>query len=113
MDGKRVVSMPPPAARVPAPNTRQPVVAIVFPRYVAGAPNILRALPKPVAFARLLSQCMGVQHRLEPRHVTRFVGWIRALACYELDFSDLGSAVATMVTVASGGSPYSAAGGGA
>jgi hypothetical protein len=80
---------------------------------VAGAPNILRALPKPVAFARLLSQCMCVQHRLEPRHVTRFVGWIRALACYELDFSDLGSAVATMVTVASGGSPYSAAGGGA
>ena len=111
MDGKRVVYMPPPAARVPAPNTRRAVVAIVFPRYVAGVPNTLRALPKPVSFARLLSQCMGVQHRLEARHVTRLVGWIRDLSCYELDFSDLGAAVAAMVTIASGGSPCSSRGG--
>lgn len=111
MDGKRVVYMPPPAARVPAADTRRAVVAIVFPRYVAGMPNTLRALPKPAAFARLLSQCMGVQRPLEARHVTRLVGWIRDLPCYELDFSDLGAATATMVKIASGGSLYSSRGG--
>ena len=111
MDGKRVVYMAPPAARVPGPNTRRPVVAIVFPRYVAGAPNTLRALQKPVSFARLLSQCMGVQRRLEARHVTRLVGWIRDLACYELDFSDLGAAVVTLAKIANGGSPDSSPGG--
>jgi hypothetical protein len=47
----------PPAVRVPVAL----VVMIVFPRYVASAPNTLRVLPKPVFFARLLSQCMGVQ----------------------------------------------------
>ncbi len=105
MDGKRVVYMPPPAARAAASDTRRPVIAIVFPRYVAGAPNALRALPKPASLARLLSQCMGVQRRLEARHVTRLVRWIRDLSCYELDFSDLGAAVATLVKIANGGSP--------
>ena len=111
MDGKRVVYMPPPAARVPAPNSRRPVIAIVFPRYVAGAPNTLRALPKPAALARLISQCMGVQRRLEARHVTQMISWIRDLSCYELDFSDLGAAVSTLVKIANGGNLSSSSGG--
>ncbi len=111
MDGKRVVYMPPSAARVPAPNSRRPVIAIVFPRYVAGAPNTLRALPKPAALARLISQCMGVQRRLEARHVTQMISWIRDLSCYELDFSDLGAAVSTLVKIANGGNLSSSSGG--
>ena len=86
---------------------------MVFPRYVSGAPNTLRALPKPASFARLLSQCMGVKRRLESRHVTLLVRRIRDLACYELDFSDLAAAVATIATIANGGSSDPSRGDGA
>jgi hypothetical protein len=111
-DAKRVVYMPPPAERVPRHDTRRPVVAIVFPRYAAGEPNSLRTLAKPAALARLLSQCTGVGALLETRHVARLVAWISDLRCYEMDFSDLGAAVADLITIATGGSEAPARRGG-
>jgi hypothetical protein len=54
---------------------------------------------------------MGVQRRLEARHVTQMISWIRDLSCYELDFSDLGAAVSTLVKIANGGNLSSSSGG--
>src|SRR5690349_2286596 len=57
-DGKDVVYLPPPRESLPSTNEPQPVAAVVFPRYAAGASVSLASLTKLDALKQLMDECL-------------------------------------------------------
>lgn len=91
-DGKIVRYVPPPASA--KGNRPAPVSHIFFPLYRAGESTRLEPLAQSEAFARLMTQCLALRHRLDNDTVDRLVGWMAGLDCYALTFSSLDEAVA-------------------
>lgn len=95
-DGKRVVYLPPTGTQAPP---QAPVRAIVFPRYVAGAPTVCRPIPKAAALARLMTQCLVIRQRLTPQRVRAMIGWIAAVPCFEAVVGSLDDGVAALASL--------------
>jgi hypothetical protein len=98
-DGKIVRYLPPPG-KLPEAGWR--ARWIVFPRYVADADTVLRPIGKIEALQRLLAECVSMPAPLDAEVVRALVGWIGAMACYDLIQSDLDRAV-SLIRSAVGG----------
>jgi hypothetical protein len=98
-DGKAVVYVPPQPGQI----RRDPgfVSHIFFPQYAAGAATKLEPLSRPVAFTRLMDQCVALRCRLDSDNVREIVRWISKIDCYSLTFSSLDEAVALVRTITS------------
>lgn len=95
-DGKRVAYLPPPPDRLPHPETRGTVRALVFPRYKAGAAARCKPLAKTAALARLLGQCTVIEGRLDAAAVGRLVAWVGGLECREIVYGATADGVAAV-----------------
>ena len=89
-DRKVVRYIPPPVAAAGYP--RACVNHIIFPKYVAGAENNLKPMPRAVALGRLMDQCMALRRRLDRDIAVELVLWIAGISCHELIFSSLDAA---------------------
>lgn len=98
-DGKRVAYLPPPPDRRPSSERPRPVRALVFPRYVPGAPASLAPLPRAEALQRLLSQCLTVAEPLDVDRVETIVRWIAGIPCHALEFGNTDGAVEALASM--------------
>ena len=88
MDGVGVRYLPPPN---PPPPSPLPVSALVFPRYRAGAPTTITALPPLEALQRLADT--GSSARPLVSQDIRAMLQLASLPCYALRFSELDKAL--------------------
>jgi hypothetical protein len=93
-DGRTVRYLPPPAARLADPDRTYPIATLVFPRVAAR--TSLRAISRPDALRRLLSQCLVLPERLDALRVRNLLTWVRGLRCYELATGPLPEALAAV-----------------
>jgi hypothetical protein len=63
--------------------------ALVFPRYVRGAPTRFQSLSVQEAFVRLLSDRVYLGCPIEDAALRGFIGWLRRVGRYELNYCDL------------------------
>ena len=92
-DGKRVGYLAPPADRLPAPDDRETVRALIFPRYAASTRTSCVEVPKAAALARLFGQCTVLEGRLDAGSVGRLVDWMKGVTCRELIYGVTSDAV--------------------
>ena len=92
-DGKRVGYLAPPADRLPAPDERETVCALIFPRYAAGARTSCVEVAKAAALGRLFGQCTVLEGHLDAGSVGRLVGWMKGVVCRELVYGVTSDAV--------------------
>lgn len=76
-----------------------PIVAIVFPKFVAGSAPELRRLSRASALARMAEAGYDLSGELDSASVEALVSWFTTLECYELRFDDLDDAVAIFAGV--------------
>jgi HprK-related kinase A len=87
---RRVTYLCPPDDRWPSgPATPK---LIVFPQYVSGARTQMSAMPRSVAFERLLAHSFSAGN-LAAEGIQQLVQLVQACACYELTVGDLDDAV--------------------
>jgi hypothetical protein len=67
----------------------RPAKALVFPRYVRGAPTRFQSLSVQEALARLLSDRVYLGYPIEDAALRGFIGWLRRVGRYELIYCDL------------------------
>ncbi len=94
-DGKVVHYIPPPAGA--AEQTALPVSHIIFPRYAADAPTRLVPVERYDALGQLMGECLAMRQRLDRQNVSDLVRWIAGVACYDVTFSSLETAVDLVV----------------
>ncbi len=66
-----------------------PARALIFPRYVAGAPTRFRPLSVTDAIARLLADRVYLGYPIEPAAVRGFVDWLGRIPRHELIYSEI------------------------
>ena len=99
-DGRRVRYLPPPPDRLPPPDARRPVRAIVFPSYAPDDPRgRLRRLDPTEALPLFLAQCVGVAAELDTARVARMLHWFNGVPRFELGFANLAWAVDAVLDV--------------
>lgn len=98
-DGQQIKYWLPPLAQLPPEGHRFNVAAVVFPRYRAGARCELAAIPRSVGLLRISEAGYHLQGRLDADWLEATLAWLEALACYELEYSDLDEALAAFAEV--------------
>jgi hypothetical protein len=93
-DGKRVIYLPPPRGSLPPAGAAQPVRALVFPHYQAGAATQWQDMTAAEALQRLLAQWLYVPGRLTLAQVKALVAWIAAVPAADLTYASLPDAIA-------------------
>src|SRR5262249_17905627 len=92
-DGKRVRHVAPPGWLHLETVEGLAVRWIVFPRYGSGGLTEMCALGTADGLSRLMAHCCGLPERLTHEKVSGIVQWIEGVACFQLEFSDLGTAI--------------------
>jgi hypothetical protein len=75
---------------------RYPVKAIIFPKYTPESVTSMQPLPKTQALDRMFRECVSMPADLTEDRVSRLVAWIKGVACYSVEFSDLDTAVSAI-----------------
>jgi hypothetical protein len=88
-DGFKVRYLPPLPDSMPSPGHSAEARLLVFRRYVAGSPQVLRRLAPLEAFGRLMDHCVAIPRPLVLADAQSLVAMVRRLDCYELTGSDL------------------------
>ncbi|WP_119458763.1 PqqD family peptide modification chaperone [Rhodospirillaceae bacterium SYSU D60014] len=95
-DGKRARYLAPPWTIGGHDGTGIRVRWIVFPRYRPDAATALRPLTPAEGLQRLVALCSGLRESLDSDKVRRLVGWAAGIDSFEMDVSDLDSAVSCL-----------------
>jgi HprK-related kinase A len=99
VEGARFVHMRPPSDSVRRAREGAPPGWVVLPRYAAGHPTSLEALPKAQALVQLADQSFNYNF-LGPKGYTSLVELVRRSACYRLEYSDLDDVLARLAQLA-------------
>ncbi len=93
-DGKKVRYIPPIRDSVPAPTTKRPVGAIIFPRYKPEeSQTSLTRLSNFEAIDELLKECVIINTHLDTKKIEQLINWIQQTPCYRLTTVNLQDAV--------------------
>lgn len=101
-DGTRLRYLVPPAFGGRNASGGVPVRWIVFPRYRRGAATALRPLSTADGLCRLMMHCCGLPGLLEQADIRRLIPWLSGIPCFEMELSDLDTAVLQIGSLAAG-----------
>jgi len=94
-----VAHVRPPASSIARAGDEAPVRWLVFPRWTSGAPLRLERIPPVEAFMQVATNAFNFEMLGAPAFDTvRTI--VEASACFRLDYSDLGRAVAALTALA-------------
>jgi hypothetical protein len=105
--GPKTVRHLPPRATIAAPV---PLKAFLFPRYMAGAPTSLTAVPPLDALARLVNDRIWIGYPLREEAIDALLDLLARTPCHALDYGDLADAAERLRAIAGAGGRLAAAG---
>lgn len=95
-DGKRVRYLQPPAAVPDTFDRRLTGSVLVFPQYACGAETRMKRIGRADALAKLTEAGYDVPDLANREVICALVSWMAQLDCYELRYSELSDAVASL-----------------